>query len=638
MEESFNKNKKSIIIELINSKNDIEKNINFRKFLSELISHNKTAYIDIINKINDSFLKNRNIDLIFDIIDFIFNYADKSFVEDVIKYTYEYIYYLNTNKGYNLKSKTEQKRLFLIKKWAETNVNNMDSECKFKKMFEKIKGQNIVFPSYEIKTYLNYITEEEINNEKEVLIHRDNINLNKINIKATIINKNLEEEKTFDNIEASNSRIAEGEKNSKIILNNNDIHEINENNIYKNMNNKSTNNIHNNSINNNIDKYNNFNNMNAKNDINSSINIVRNNNNYPNMNINNISNNSKINIQSSFSSNNFNIINNNDIKLINDSEVKNSNNGNEHTHCKNTNLDIGRGFCDNKIIENIDNNGSRSSSLFVSQKIENNNSISPYNLNMKQNNINNNIHNSQIYKSNLSNNNSNLNNINSSQECQNKNKYPIYPFEVKNNNEMNNYNQDFHNNNQYSYNMLNNNNNINTNNFKNFGHRRCPSDNPQNMNNYRQNILDNPAMNNNNYNPYNINYNNSCNNNNYNIYYNFDIYKSNININNSINYNYNNSHFNNNNSIVGNIDLYLKATERKINEINSLVEEGKVSFHNMYTGKLKDRIDELNKELNICYSKIEENKIKNNNYNVDRLNRLKTQILNVLDKYNKRFK
>ena len=36
MEESFIKNKKSIIIELINSKNDIEKNINFRKFLSEL--------------------------------------------------------------------------------------------------------------------------------------------------------------------------------------------------------------------------------------------------------------------------------------------------------------------------------------------------------------------------------------------------------------------------------------------------------------------------------------------------------------------------------------------------------------------------------------------------------------------------
>ena len=41
---------------------------------------------------------------------------DEPELEEILKDMSDRNYYLNTNKGYNLKSKTEQKRLFLIKK------------------------------------------------------------------------------------------------------------------------------------------------------------------------------------------------------------------------------------------------------------------------------------------------------------------------------------------------------------------------------------------------------------------------------------------------------------------------------------------------------------------------------------------
>ena len=50
--------------------------------------------------------------------------------------------------------------------------------------------------------------------EKEVLIHRDKINLN--DIKATIFRKNIEDKQTNDVTEPSNIRITEGIIDSKI--------------------------------------------------------------------------------------------------------------------------------------------------------------------------------------------------------------------------------------------------------------------------------------------------------------------------------------------------------------------------------------------------------------------------------------
>ena len=72
MKESINENQKSIIFDLINSKNDKEKYINFRKLLSELITNNQTINSEIKKELERCILNGLKLNFIFDIIDFYF--------------------------------------------------------------------------------------------------------------------------------------------------------------------------------------------------------------------------------------------------------------------------------------------------------------------------------------------------------------------------------------------------------------------------------------------------------------------------------------------------------------------------------------------------------------------------------------
>ena len=521
MKESISENQKSIIFDLINSKNDKEKYINFRKLLSELIANNQTINSEIKKELERCILNGLKLNFIFDIIDFIFDYGNKFFVSNIIESIHRNIYYLNSNKGKELDYDTENKRLFLIKKWAETKVNNIDIKGLIKNDFNTIKSKKIKFPTHEIKTYLNYITEEEIMIEKEVLIHRDKINLN--DIKATIFRKNIEDKQTNDVTEPSNIRITEGIIDSKIyeekIIEKNPIDDK-----------KYSDNIYNNANDNNKDN------------------------------------------------NNTNIINEHESKKLDRLEpspiikskteaIKPEENNKivtddgGQTPNKNKDPNIGHNFkrnSNNCPFKQIDNNGE---SFIDSQKNEskfnfflfskqNNNNISQNNPNMGQEsnhmptNINAKTNEFRLFSSN--NNLDNNKNINNRQDRQNKNQTNNNSQGSKNNIQYPD--KIYFNNNNYNYNNNNNsdNNNFNNKNYtsdnnggNNFHHRRSPSGNFPDMKNFNQNLFNQQPANNNNYYYFN-NFNNNKNGNNYynnNKYndYNFDIYKPAINSNSTTN-------------------------------------------------------------------------------------------------------
>ena len=610
----------------------------WKKFLNELIINDSTIILETNAQIYYALKNNQNIDLILDICDFILDYGSNDF-KTLFQICLEEIYHLNSNKGHIISQITTKKLLFLIQKWANKLGNIYP---KFKEIYEKIKKEKLKFPPLDIKieTYLKYIPEEEILSEKEILEHGNRIV--KQNMTKTIFINNYKED-PLDN----KSQSKENKENGKLeeVIADNNKGQIQEDS----------------SINNNY-----IINASEKKELDSEnqINIEENKIPSEKENINNII--------------------NADIDITQTPIDLNLG----------TNRDPNLGCPPNKIIKNLDNNGSILSNignssnnlyknLYFSGKnfeINNNKNINSINDKDKKNNS----EKENTNEGNKDNNISRKAGVNDSQKNDIKKTFSL--------DEIYKYNENF----PVSEESLNINDNDNDNNCiisnsyndynlehnfidedktnkkidkafvykkKNFNNKKLnnqPNFRPNNniVDNYKypKEEINEPGLNslgskniNNSKNIFNNDNYNKINNNNININSN----NNNININNNKNINDNRqikqkkwsssciktpSNYNIRNSYLHLFDINFlkKKIEKEVKKLNSWIDEGFISFHNTYTGNLKKGIDNIKKEISVLNKLIDY--YKNSQKNIEKENMLenmKKMIENLVSRYEK---
>ena len=152
-----------LLNEFTNSKGDSKKM--WKLLYTELLYNDSDLNSNIIFEINKCLSNNKNFDLILDIIDFCLVYGKKEIIDKILAcLELNGFFYLNSNKGKKTNENTAKKIFYLIKKWSDILGNNFP---KFKEMYKKISKYNNFFKNIkEIKTYLKFISEEDISDEK----------------------------------------------------------------------------------------------------------------------------------------------------------------------------------------------------------------------------------------------------------------------------------------------------------------------------------------------------------------------------------------------------------------------------------------------------------------------------------------
>jgi hypothetical protein len=361
----------SIIRELINSKGEIKSH--WKLLLSEIISDNSSNNREIFDVICESLTKDINLDLIIDIIDFIFDYGNDNLIGLLLIQCPEDVYHLNSNKGLKTNEGTAIKNLNLIKKLNGKYGNKNE---KIKIFYEKIISQGIQFPKddEEIITYLKYIMKDEIQESINISQHQKKIiNMNLMKTIHSEINSfipRISEENTNQKNLRDNSGAQESPKKLE------DKSNIIDSNIYKSINNlninknKSISNMNNNN-NDNLENENN-NNIKIKNSISKEI-----------INDNNLNNNKSNNQMNEYNNTNNNNINNNNDNF-NNNKISQNNNNSINNNIMNNKLDNSN--INNNISINKNNNSSNmnnGNNISISQKTTKN-SINDVNT---QNNI-----------------------------------------------------------------------------------------------------------------------------------------------------------------------------------------------------------------------------------------------------------
>ena len=136
----------------------------WKLLLTELLYNDPTLNSDIVSQINFCIPNNINLDLILDIIDFCLDYGKKEIIDriliclDLTKFCH-----LNTKKDHKIKEETAQKYFYLMNKWAHNLGNNFPQ---FKEMYNKMSINKCSLKVNYIKTYLKFLTIEDISDEK----------------------------------------------------------------------------------------------------------------------------------------------------------------------------------------------------------------------------------------------------------------------------------------------------------------------------------------------------------------------------------------------------------------------------------------------------------------------------------------
>ena len=147
---------------------------------------------DTISYLNNNLILNKNVDLTLDIIDFIIDYGSEDIITLITPEFLKNIRNLLTTR-YKSENDILFKILFLIQKWG-TSCPKYKNYLNFRNIYEKLKKENIQFPSKEaqLKTYLNFITLNEIKRFKIKLDNWKYVN-NFISFPKTIYRKTLNE-------------------------------------------------------------------------------------------------------------------------------------------------------------------------------------------------------------------------------------------------------------------------------------------------------------------------------------------------------------------------------------------------------------------------------------------------------------
>ena len=544
--------------------------------LVELIGKNSTNIIEIVREIDSAIKNNTKIDLIFDILDFIFDYGGSDIIYQFV-FVLNEIFHFNTNKGLKLDKQTDYKYYYLIQKWANNYSNIMP---KFQDVYKLMKSERIKFPPIEekINTYLNYIKLEEIEQIKYTLklnsIHNGNKtmfipNSNETNFSSPIKSVEIIREKPKEIYDLNNNN----NSNKKIYMNNGnvDTEAFPNNNINSSKKNEVNESKKNSNNNNEMDVQNSFNNLKKEENEIKSNNLVNQSprkSNEGNLEptktpLHNIDNNR--NTQIYISDNSYHLWNNskNDIN----SKIQNKNMDNEKNQINNDPIkEIKSDLHPVKYVE--ENNVKPEKSIHKSD-----NSKKDYN---------------NFKKSNINNNHASKNN--------NYNKYNNNEYQLFNNNDI-----------KYDYYIFDN----------------------QNKNGMINN--QNPSINNNQNTPYNKDPNISHYSQNQNVNNSFKMNRSNSNSNYRQNGGMKYSYLN-----LFDLNYLQTKVENETKKLSSWIDEGFFSFHNTFTGNLKKGIDNLKNDLQTCEKIISH--YQNDSANFQKVNiakKLKSKILDVISKYDK---
>ena len=545
--------------------------------LVELIGKNSTNIIEIVREIDSAIKNNTKIDLIFDILDFIFDYGGSDIIYQFV-FVLNEIFHFNTNKGLKLDKQTDYKYYYLIQKWANSYSNIIP---KFQDIYKLMKSERIIFPPIEekINTYLNYIKLEEIEQIKYTLklnsIHNGNKTMFIPNSNETNFQNKLKNPSPIKSVEIIREKPKE-------------IYDLNDNSnkkIYKNNGNVDTEAFPNNNIN-----------SSKKNEVNES---------KKNSNINN-----EMNVHNSF----------NNLKKE-ENEVKSNNLVNQSPRKSNEgNLEPTK-----TPLHNIDNN--RNTQIYIS-----NNSYHLWN--NSKNDIN-----SKIQNKNMDNEKNQINNdpikeiksdLHSFKNVEENNVKPEKSIHKSDNSkkDYNNVNKSNINNNHESKNNKYNNNEYQLFNNKDIKYDYYIFDN-QNKNGMINN--QNPSIYNNQNTPYNKDPNISHYSQNQNVNNSFKMNRSNSNSNYRQNGGMKYSYLN-----LFDLNYLQTKVENETKKLSSWIDEGFFSFHNTFTGNLKKGIDNLKNDLQTCEKII--NHYQNDSANFQKVNiakKLRSKILDVISKYDK---
>ena len=595
-----NNNNKLNISKLLDSKGNDK--LLWLQVLKDIISGDDNLNYNIVSKLNQCLIDNENLELAIDIIDFIVDHGACNLIESIASV----VFLKNFNRILSTKYKTDRETqklvVFLIKKWAD-KYKGKEALKNFKYNYDymfKNGMYNFFDNNKKFETYLKYITIKEIE-----MIKKININLNS---EKTVFNDPFIDEK----IEKDKSENINHEERENIFVNEDAPPSFGEvsNSTYSLLPEELNQNLDNDTKNPPI----------KHKSSNDAINIDK-----PNINVqNNIAKNIPIKANDTENTDknkeNINIYKSPDIN----ENIKENNNENNN----NKNIKI---YKSPDINKDIKEKNDKVEKIYRSPDISQNKKLNENNFNAPNNEGNNN--NKNEMGENNNNNMNNINLINNNINFRNNNNEINNIVGNRDFNQMNNYNNNYQYNNNIPYNQFNsgnNNNQINVVN-NNYQNNNISNNNQNNIRVFNQNYNNYNMQNNQNFiNNFNRgNYNNQNNFNSLNIRKGRSIDKyplnNNINRNNAYNINYNNNYNNKNNMHLNNNNF-----------------SNNISFNDYYNNRNQNNnFNNFNSRIDLGDYRNRNNifhkgySLDSKNYNINDINKYKSDITNKLIKYNK---
>ena len=159
-------NNPQVIISNVISSNGNDKD-SWSELLCNITSYSQNSLQETVSILSKNLINKENINITLDIIDFLINYGIPEIIELIAKREFlDNILFLLKNKS---KSSVEiqKKIIFLTQKWHQKFENSENENLKgFSNNYNSLKKGGIIFPppSYSVKTYNNYISDDEAKN------------------------------------------------------------------------------------------------------------------------------------------------------------------------------------------------------------------------------------------------------------------------------------------------------------------------------------------------------------------------------------------------------------------------------------------------------------------------------------------
>ena len=159
-------NNPQVIISNVISSNGNDKD-SWSELLCNITSYSQNSLQETVSILSKNLINKENINITLDIIDFLINYGIPEIIELIAKREFlANILFLLKNKS---KSSVEiqKKIIFLTQKWHQKFENSENENLKgFSNNYNSLKKGGIIFPppSYSVKTYNNYISDDEAKN------------------------------------------------------------------------------------------------------------------------------------------------------------------------------------------------------------------------------------------------------------------------------------------------------------------------------------------------------------------------------------------------------------------------------------------------------------------------------------------